>query len=68
MVEVGCVTQRIGDRLDTCMYIQCVSKDAVIHSKLICGKSKVILIKITTIPRLELQAAVLAVRMQTNIA
>ena len=51
-----------------CAYIRCVSKDAVIHTKLICGKSKVVPMKITTIPRLELQAAVLAVRMQANLA
>ena len=49
-------------------YIRCVSKDAVIHTKLICGKSKVVPMKVTTIPRLELQAAVLAVRMQANLA
>ena len=51
-----------------CAYIRCVSKDAVINTKLICGKSKVVPMKETTIPRLVLQAAVLAVRMQANLA
>ena len=51
-----------------CAYIRCVSKDDVIHTKLIYGNSKVVPKQVTTILRLELQAAVLTVGMQANFA
>ena len=50
-----------------CAYIRAVSKDAKIHTMLISAKSKVAPTKATTIPRLELQAAVMASRMKCKI-
>ena len=50
-----------------CAYIRAVNKDAKIHTMLISGKSKVAPTKATTIPRLELQAAVMASRMKCKI-
>ena len=50
-----------------CAYIRHVTKNAYIHSSPICGQSKVAPIKPVTIPRLELQAAVLAAHMHTNL-
>ena len=50
-----------------CTNIRHVTKNTYIHSSLICGKSKVEPIKHVTIPQLELQAAVLAAKMHTNM-
>ena len=50
-----------------CAYIRAVSKDAKIYTMLISAKSKVAPTKATTIPRLELQAAVMASHMKCKI-
>ena len=46
-----------------CSYIRCTNKDGRIHTSLILSKNKVAPIKQMTIPRLELQAAVMSSRM-----
>ena len=45
-----------------CSYLRCIAKDGRIHTALILSKSRVTPIKPITIPRLELQAAVLATK------
>ena len=50
-----------------CAYLRLTDKSNQIHTTLVMGKSRVAPIKATTIPRLELQAAVVACRMNTMI-
>ena len=45
-----------------CSYIRLVNDRAQIHCRLLIGKSRVIPLKFTSIPRLELMAAVLSVK------
>ncbi|XP_038046729.1 uncharacterized protein LOC119720934 [Patiria miniata] len=45
-----------------CSYIRCVNKHGMVHVQLIISKNKVTPLKQCTIPRLELQAAVVAVK------
>ena len=45
-----------------CTYLRAVSTTGKIHCFLVMGKSRVAPTKVTTIPRLELSAAVVAVR------
>lgn len=45
-----------------CSYLRAVSTSGEVHCTLVMGKSRVAPIKVTTIPRLELSAAVVAVR------
>ena len=47
----------------SCTYLRCVNKNGKILSRLILSKSKVAPIKQCTIPRLELQGAVLSVKL-----
>lgn len=46
----------------TCSYLRAISKSGEVHCSLVMGKSRVAPTKVTTIPRLELSAAVVAVR------
>ena len=49
----------------SCSYLRCINKDGQIHVTLIMSKCKIAPIKQMTIPRLELQAAVLSARSDT---
>ncbi|KAJ8041442.1 hypothetical protein HOLleu_12255 [Holothuria leucospilota] len=46
----------------SCSYLRCVNKLGLIHTSLVVSKSKIAPLKQCTIPRLELQAAVLAAK------
>ena len=50
-----------------CTFIRHVTKNAYIHSSLICGKSNLAVAPIKTIARLELHAAVLVANMHKNL-
>ena len=50
-----------------CAYIRTVSKEGKVEVNLLCGKSRVSPLRSTTIPRLELQAAVLSAKLSRYI-
>ena len=50
-----------------CCYVRCINKHGEIYTALIVSKSKVAPIKSVSIPRLELQAAVLSARMNSTL-
>ena len=54
-----------GKAYGCCTYLRCVNKNGTIHTALVCSKGRLAPLKSMTIPRLELQAAILAVRMDS---
>ncbi|CAI6346439.1 unnamed protein product [Macrosiphum euphorbiae] len=50
-----------------CVYIKSKGRDNVISCELLCSRSRVALLKVTAIPRLELCAALLALRLSNKI-
>ena len=53
--------------LGCCAYMRCVDRNGFIHVSLICSKSKVAPIKTVSIPRLELDAAVMSVKIECTL-
>ena len=51
----------------SCIYVRCLSKSGKIHTSLVCSKSRVFPRRAVTIPRLELQAAVLSVQLESSL-
>ena len=49
------------------IYIRCSNKEGKIHTALVCSKSRLCPRRAVTIPRLELQAAVLAVKLESSL-
>jgi ribonuclease HI len=50
-----------------CVYLRCVSRDGAVTVNLVVGKGRVAPMKQQTVPRLELQAAVLAVELAAKV-
>jgi hypothetical protein len=53
--------------LGACSYLRLIDRNGMVHCSLVMGKSRVSPMKITTVPRLELQAAVLATKLSCLI-
>ena len=51
----------------SCCYIRCINKDGKIHTALIISRNKVTPLKSVTVPRLELQAALMSVKMESTL-
>ena len=66
---VGCQLHHFADASErgygTASYIRMEDEDGIFHTALLMGKTRVSPLKVCTIPRLELSAAALAVRMNT---
>ena len=61
-MEIHHFADSSGKAYGCCSYVRCTSKTGRVHVQLICSKCRVAPIKQVTIPRLELQAAVTAVK------
>jgi len=73
-VEVGRFTMELHHFCDasnvafgTCAYLRCVTDTGQVHTTLIASKSRVSPLKPMTIPRMELQAAVLAAKLDKQL-
>ena len=64
-LELHCFSDASQKAYGCCIYLRCVSLDGQIHSSLICSKARVAPSKTMTIPRLELQAALLSVQVES---
>jgi len=50
-----------------CIYVRGLDQDGVWHTKLLCSKTRVALLKGTTIPRLELNRALLLTQLASKV-
>ena len=67
MVELHCFSDASTVGYGTCAYLRFVYPDDSIHCSFVVGKSRVALLKAVTIPRLELTAAKVAVKLRHRI-
>ena len=65
--ELHCFADASQIAYGCCVYLRCLSKSGSIHTALICSKSRICPLKGETVPRLELQAAVLASKLEANV-
>lgn len=66
-VELHCFSDASERAYGSCIYARSISKDGAVHIQLIASKNKVAPLKPTTIPRLELCAALLSARLCTKV-
>ena len=65
--ELHCFNAASQQAYGCCIYLRCTSKSGSIHTSLITSKQRVCPIKGQTIPRLELQSAVLSARLEESV-
>ena len=66
-IEIHNFSDASEKALGICSYLRCINKDGKIHTALLYSKSRVAPLKTTSIPRLELQAALLAAKCDSMI-
>ena len=65
--ELHCFSDASQSAYGACIYLRCINKTGKICISLVCSKSRVCPMRPSTIPRLELQAAVLSVRLESSV-
>ena len=65
--ELHCFNDASQQAYGSCIYIRCTSKSGHIHTALVASKVRVCPLKVQTIPRLELQSAVLSARLEKSV-
>ena len=66
-LELYCFTDASQQAYGFYIYIRCTSKSGHIHTALVASKVRVCHLKVQTIPRLELQSAILSARLEKSV-